>query len=255
MWSMSASDHVFLALILFSDASLMQLLYRLSTDSALSAAGRRGGAEAFELAMEPLRDKTEDWRWSGLFPAASARASSSASVNERFCVSLACLASLLRRFSSASLLGLSTPRGAACGDFKGVLLFPLAFGPLGVVFISPRTPIVRLPRGKGGWTSASMEGRRRGARRLSGRNARALVVFRPGARPRSVRLGGRASRPLETGKNNAPLGVVSVGTRRARRAAFGGSAPPGSSLAGRHAPVACSTAIRAVAGRGCASME
>ena len=158
---MSASDHVFLALILFSDASLMQLLYRLSTDSALSAAGRRGGCDAFALAMELLRDNALVWRRSGLFPGAepSARASSSASVNERFCVSLACLASLLRRFSSASLLGLSTPKGAACGDFKGVLLFPWDLGPLGVVFSSPRTPIVCLAREEGGGGAVSVDAR------------------------------------------------------------------------------------------------
>ena len=79
-------------------------------------------------------------------------------MNERFCVSLACLASLFRRFSSASLLGLSTPKGAACGDFKGVLLFPLALGPLGVVFSSPRTPIVRLAFWEGGTVSVGARG-------------------------------------------------------------------------------------------------
>jgi hypothetical protein len=110
--------------------------------------------------MELLRESALVWRPSGLFPgaSASARASSSASVNERFCVSLACLASLFRRFSSASLLGLSTPKGAACGDFKGVLLFPLALGPLGVVFSSPRTPIVRLAFWEGGTVSVGARG-------------------------------------------------------------------------------------------------
>ena len=51
MWSMSARDQVFLALILFSLASLMQLLYRLRTPSALSA----GFLDCVEL-MEVILD-------------------------------------------------------------------------------------------------------------------------------------------------------------------------------------------------------
>ena len=181
MWSMSARDQVFLALILFSLASLMQLLYRLRTPSALSA-GFLVCVELMEVILDsgslvdPLvessasssasvnvlrfglkgsnawlaRDTVDvDLRYRGCIATASAshltrcRGIPSGSRTHLRDTSDACLASLLRSFSRLSLFGVSRPTGAGAGDLSGVLFFDL---PLlaGVLFSSPRTPMVSL---------------------------------------------------------------------------------------------------------------
>ena len=92
IWESREAYHVFLALILFSLASLefcqksvshvkanrrwiwemqlrtlMQLLYRFRTDSADRMAGRLGGWDECLLAIELERDSVLVWRDNGLF--------------------------------------------------------------------------------------------------------------------------------------------------------------------------------------------